>query len=224
MCVYTVGCARAVFAILDEGANDVNAGSCTRTDGCIHPEGHIATFHNPALTGFDYNSFLQQSGGCERRMWTRPVEGGRFLHHDISGSDCKKKRTLIIGHKARCSLWVWICMRHHRVIGQHIIKRGEGKRDAIISLYRFMRNAPKIVFVDFACHAEECSLNWLAHYYQNTQFFHDTFHGYGHKCSSRFSCEGLKGCPVTNTSVMEQYNAFLQPVRGILSSGNTRVS
>lgn len=212
-----------MFAILDGASPETRPSSCTRTSGCVHEANHAIKFHNPAQTGYDYNCILRQSGGCERSAWTRPVEGGRFVHHDLSGSDCRKKRTLIIGHKARSSLWVWMCMKHHQVVGQHIIKRGEGKRDAVISLYRFMNTAPKFVFVDFACHAEECGLNWLASYYQNTQFFHDTFHGYGHKCSARFSCEGLKGCPATNTSVMEQYNSFLQPVRGILSSGSTRV-
>ncbi len=80
------------------------------------------------------------------------------------------------------------------------------------------------MFVDFACQAEESGLNWLVDYYKDVRFFHDTFHGYGHKCSSRFSSRGLKGIPAANTSIMEQFNAFLQPLRGILSSGQTRVN
>ncbi len=218
--VHLAGATRTVFALIPA----VNPLECRECVGCSLPAGHGVKYHNPAETGFDYNCFLKQGGGCERNSWPEPTEQGKFLFKDVSGTDCEKKRTMIIGHRARCSLWVWTCMIHQKVIGHHVIKRGEGKRDAIISLYRFKKAPPAMVFVDFACHAEECGLNWLAEYYKNVLFYHDTFHGYGHKCSSRFSCEGLSGMPATNTSIMEQFNAFLQPIRGILSSGKTRVS
>ena len=222
-----VGASIAIFDLINRSCvhdSAVGGSGCSLTSGCSNPNGHGASLHNPAVTGFDYNWFAKLSQGCERGAWPEPKEGGKFVYFDVSGSDCKKKRMVIIGHRARCSLWVWTCMIHHRVVAYHIIKRGEGKRDAIISLYRFKKDPPTAVFVDFACQAEESGLNWLVDYYKDVRFFHDTFHGYGHKCSSRFSSRGLKGIPAANTSIMEQFNAFLQPLRGILSSGQTRVN
>lgn len=219
--IQLVGSATAVFEMIPSLPSS-EPGHCT-TPHCVNGAGHGIELHNPATTGFDYNCFLKQGGGCERNAWPQPKEGGKCAYFDVSPSDCKKKRTLVMGNGARCSLWVWTCMLHHRIVGYHTIKRGEGKRDAILSLYRFKKDPPKMVFVDFACQAEESALNWLCDYYQDVLFYHDTFHGYGHVCSSRYSIKLLKDMPVSNTSVMEQFNAFLQSIGGILSSGRTRV-
>ena len=177
-----VGSARALFSLINTSCGQdtacVDSSGCSHAHGCSKPTGHGVSLHNPAVTGFDYNCFTKLSNGCERGSWPAPKEGGKFVYYDVSGSDCKKKRLVIIGHRARCALWVWTCMIHHRVVAYHIIKRGEGKRDAVISLYRFKRDPPTAVFVDFACQAEESGLNWLADYYKDVRFFHDTFHGY----------------------------------------------
>lgn len=217
-----VGSAQAVFDLIP-APTQPDAGMCPSSK-CSKECGHGVELHDPSKTGYDYNCFVKQSGGCERNAWPQPKEGGKCMYFDVSPSDCKKKRTILMGHRARCSLWVWTCMKHHRVVGHHIIKRGEGKRDAILSLYRFKKDPPKMVFVDFACQAEESALNWLSDYYQNVLFYHDIFHGYGHLCSARYSAKTLNSVPVTNTSVMEQVNAFMQSIKGMLSSGRTRVS
>ena len=114
-------------------------------------------------------------------------------------------------------------MKHSKIVAYHIIKRGEGKRDAICSLYRFKKESPKVMMVDFACHAEETALNWLPEYFKDTSFVHDTFHSYGHVCSSRFGFLDNERKPCINSSLMEQINAYLQPLRGLLASGTTKV-
>lgn len=141
-----------------------------------------------------------------------------------SGSDCRKKFEAIVGHTARCALWVWLCIDHQKVCAYHVIKRAEGQRDAVLSLYRFKKDPPEILFVDFACHAEEVALNWVPEFFSGTRFNHDTFHGFSHVCSSRFSQEHLLVKPATNSSIMEQFNGFLGPLRGLILSGSTRVS
>ena len=114
-------------------------------------------------------------------MFTEAIDSRS--HYDVSTSHCRKKRELVIGHRERTSLWIWTCLSHNRIAGYHVIKKAEGKRDAVCSLYRYKRDPPKLVMVDFACHAEESGLNWLPEYYKDTRFMHDMFHSYGHVCS-----------------------------------------
>lgn len=199
-------------------------GLCKKTPGCCLKEGHGVNLHNPAVTGYNLNKFVINSEGCMRNSWPEPVEKSGTSWVEKSEADCEKNRSVRIGHNARSGLWIWVCMVDQRIVGHHVIKRSEGKRDVVLPLYRFMKKAPKVCFVDFACHAEEVSLNWLGEFFQSTRWFHDTFHGYAHKCSSRFSCKGLHDVPSSNTSIMEQVNAFLQPLRGLLKSHTTRVS
>ncbi len=222
---------------LNEASNSANVqsnpeGLSCDTAGCCLERGHGIAHHDPSLTGFNYNMFVSTSSGCVRDSWPQPAEFGKHLftetinsrsHFDISTSDCRKKRDLVIGHRERASLWIWTCLAHSRIAGYHVIKRAEGKRDAVCSLYRFKKVSPKILMVDFACHAEECGLNWLPEYYKDTTFMHDMFHSYGHVCSSRFGSGDLPRKPCANSSLMEQINSFMQPLRGLLASGTTRV-
>lgn len=211
----------------------VNPEMCD-VSGCSLGKDHAKLRHNPTLTGYDYNTLIDANGGCIRNSWPEPTESGTHLfteskkvgstkRWDVSTSSCQKLREVVVSHRARCSLWIWTCLIHGRIIGYHVMKRGEGTRDALLSLYKFKRVCPKAIFVDFACHGEEAALNWLPEYFQHCQFFHDMFHSYGHVCSRRFSTadHNLKLCE--NTSLMEQLNAFLQVIRGLLMSGTTRV-
>lgn len=228
-------CAENVHSQLSRAAEIADSssaeGACG-TPGCSLPKGHVVNHHDPSVTGYNYNTFITEGAGCVRNSWPQPVEHGKYLfsesldprtRYDVSTSDCKKKRDLVIGHRERTSLWIWTCLKHSMVAGYHVIKRGEGKRDAVCSLYRFKRKSPKVVMVDFACHAEECGLNWLPEYFKDTAFLHDIFHGYGHVCSSRFGSHDLPSKPCANSSLMEQFNSFLQPLRGLLCSGATKV-
>jgi hypothetical protein len=233
----TAKCAESVHSSLSQAAqcavkcqSEKGSVACS-TVGCCLPHGHPIRFHDPSTTGYNYNSFVSASSGCMRGSWPEPQEKGKHMfteaidsrsHYDVSTSHCRKKRELVIGHRERSSLWIWTCLSHNRIAGYHVIKKAEGKRDAVCSLYRYKRDPPKLVMVDFACHAEESGLNWLPEYYKDTKFMHDMFHSYGHVCSSRFSSADLLHKPSANTPIPEQINSYLQPMRGLLASGTTK--
>lgn len=194
------------------------------------PDGFPSTY-NPTLpvldatkTGFNYECFRKLSGGKERNSFPQPPKVTGFISVDTSGSGCQKNRQYAIGHAARCGLWIWTCMLHHRVVGYHVMPHGEGRRDCLLSLLRFKLDPPHAVWVDFACHAEETGLNWAPEYFRDVQWYHDTFHGFSHVCAGRFSSAGLADMKLMNTSIMEQMNSFLQPIRGVLRSGSMKVS
>ena len=180
--------------------------------------------HNPAKCGFNYNTFLKLGNGFQRKSWYTPAEHPELVWSETGPSGCQKRRTTFINKRSRCAIWVWMCMRHETVAGYHVIKHGEGRRDPLLTLYRFKEVPPVDLYIDCACQAEESALNWLPEYYTDTDFFHDTFHGWSHKCSSRFFSERPGFRPPVNTSLMEQFNSFLQPLRGPLCSGTTRVT
>ena len=176
-------------------------------------------------SGFNYQIMQQQSDFFTRKSWPLPKEHRQLAHVDCSSDGCRKKRVAVIGHRSRTKLWVWMCMIHQTVIAFHIIKKGEGRRDPLLSLFRFKKEPPSAIFVDCACQAEESALNWLPKYYINTNFFHDTFHGFAHKCCDRFeSRHQLPYFPKLNTSLMEQLNSYLQTLRGLVCSPTTKVT
>ena len=115
-------------------------------------------------------------------------------------------------------------MTHEHCVGWHVMTHGEGRRDAITPLFRLMPKAPKTYFMDFACGCDDYALNYHPQFFQETQFFSDAFHGFSHKCSSRFTANRLPQFKSMNTSLMEQFNAFAQPVKGLLKSHTTKVS
>ena len=102
--------------------------------------------------------------------------------------------------------------------------KGEGTRDAICPLLKFKKTPPKAVFFDWGCKANESSLNWAGAYFRDTAFYHDVFHGVAHKCPNCYDSRRISNYAGLNTSLMEQVNSFLQPLRGILKSGTTRVN
>lgn len=177
---------------------------------------------DPTTTGFRY--WFANEGGDIRKRWPLPDAARNLGKDDVSSDGCHKKRFVYVGHRQRSGLWIWLCMCHQRIIGYHIMSHGEGRRDPLLSLYRFKKTPPKVVFIDFSCGAEESALNWLPEYFANTAFYHDIFHGYGHVCSDRFSSSRINSLRHFNTSVMEQANNFLQTLRGLLISSTTKVS
>jgi hypothetical protein len=114
-------------------------------------------------------------------------------------------------------------MRHESIIGFHIMPGAEGKRDLLYPLYKYKEDPPKQIWVDFGCGCNEMALNYLAEHYGDTEFFVDAFHNYSHKCPSCFESKRFPEYGEINTSLMEQINSFLQPLRGILKSGTTKV-
>jgi hypothetical protein len=177
---------------------------------------------NPATSGQRY--FLSEDGNPVRASWPLPAElVDQHTHEEFSTSGCSKKRFGIIGHRQRSGLWILVCMRHESIIGFHIMPGAEGKRDLLYPLYKYKEDPPKQIWVDFGCGCNEMALNYLAEHYRDTEFFVDAFHNYSHKCPSCFESKRFPEYGEINTSLMEQINSFLQPLRGILKSGTTKV-
>jgi hypothetical protein len=162
---------------------------------------------NPATTGIRY--FVTAHGASVRSEWPLPDTAiQRITQAESSCDGCMKKRPVFIGHRQRTGLWIQVCMIHERIVGFHIIHKGEGRRDAIIPVYRFYDTAPIAMWHDFGCGCEESSMNWLPHFFAKTQHFHDAFHGYSHLCPKRFFSRRLPAFSSLNTSLMEQVSNY----------------
>lgn len=201
------------------------ASELNRPASLVVREYDITKPHDPSSSGYCYHMFQRVSEYHERRSWHELREGGEFVWHNIGPMGCSKKgNTYVANEKSRTGVFIWMCMKHETVVGYHMMKGGEGRRDPLLSLYRFKKDPPKIVYIDCACQAEESGLNWLPEYFRHVTFYHDKMHGYSHKCSERFNSDRDGMDFGFNTPVMEQCNAFLGSIRGLLSSGTTRVS
>ncbi len=208
---------------------------------------------NPLKTGYKYN--FTDSREQFRRSWYLPADGcGADVVDQIadgvaiqtSSEGCAKVRWRRSTKRDRAGLWIWVCMRHHRVVGYHVMPKAEGLRDPVLSICRFKKHPPKSVFMDFACGCEETSLNWAPTMFKDVQFFHDAFHGLSHKCSSRFKSKRFPHFASFDTSIMEQVcrvnadriiflactpfcltalqvNAFLSPLKDMMVGSKTRV-
>lgn len=188
---------------------------------------------------------MSKHGKSVRVSWPLPSGAQKIADTDTGSSEgCRKVRFTFVGHRQRSGLWVSMCMLHQTIIGYHVMPNGEGRRDAIYPLYRFLEKPPDALFGDYACGIEETCLNYLPQYFKGVDFFHDIFHGCTHVCSERYCSRRLSAYAVLNTSLMEQVcllcispcvcqsglmyvycqmNSFLQPLRGILKSGLTKV-
>ena len=56
-------------------------------------------------------------------------------------------------------MFLWFCPIHDHCYGFHLIHGGEGRKDTFSSLYKFLSEALKEVFYDFACQFNEYYLN-----------------------------------------------------------------
>lgn len=140
-----------------------------------------------------------------RNSWPLPESAiSSFTSSETSCEGCTKQRFTYIGHRQRTGIWITVCMIHECIVGYHLIKNSEGRRDAIVPLYRYMELPPKACWFDFGCGVDESCANWLPEFFAETQFFHDCFHGYSHVCSERFFSRRLPLFSSLNTSIMEQ--------------------
>jgi hypothetical protein len=163
---------------------------------------------NAAITGIRY--FVTEHGRSIRTQWVLPDTAIQRIKQAESSCDgCNKKRYHFIGHRQRTGLWIQLCMVHERVVGFHLIHRGEGRRDAVIPVFRFYENPPVAMWHDFGCGCEESAMNWLPQFFAGTQHFHDAFHGYSHVCPKRFFSRRLPAFAGMNTSLMEQVIVFI---------------
>ena len=177
---------------------------------------------NPAETGQRY--FFSADGKPVRASWPLPKElVDRVNHEETSSSGCTKKRFGVMGHRQRAGLWIAVCMDHETIIGFHIMPGAEGKRDFLFPMYKNKEAPPEQIWVDFGCGCSEMALNYVPEYFKDVEFYVDAFHNYSHKCPGCFESKRFPEFEQLNTSLMEQINSFMQPLRGILKSGTTKV-
>ncbi len=220
-----------------------------RVQSCSDPSRNVGAraATDPSKCGYKYT--MSPNRGDVRSSWFCPSS---TVDEHKCGDCTKRQFEYQVSHRSRAGLWIWVCLQHERIVGWHIMPKHEGRRDPLLSLYRMKEKAPKVILVDFSCGAEESSLNWAPEFFMNTSFYHDIFHGYTHKCTDRFKCDRVEILEGMNSSIMEQVrgisaccvlylclmrltlrisfvclnlqiNSHLQPLRGILKSGSTKV-
>lgn len=171
----------------------------------------IPNSYNPPKNG---RAYYFHPHGCQLRK-VRPfkIDNKKTENFDdVPESFCAKKFPQV-AKKGVSYLFLWFCPQHGCCLGFHIVPGSEGRKDPAASLYTHLEVAPTEVFYDFACSLSEYTHNRESGYFRNTRFFHDVFHGYSHKCTSSFRCDRLKGFSSINSSICEQFNAFLQNIK-----------
>lgn len=178
--------------------------------------------YNPPKNGHAY--YFSASGNQIRLPRKFSIDGNKDKdgkkkkkkkqNHDDepTTSNCKKKYPLV-ALKGTTFMFLWFCPQHGHCYGFHIVDGSEGRKDPCYSLFSYLKEAPQVVYYDFACGLEEFCLNREAGYFGKTKFYHDIFHGYTHGCSPAYSSKCLSGIRGINTSICEQFNAYLQCIK-----------
>ena len=166
--------------------------------------------YNPPKLGRAY--YFTAHGQQVRQMRPFTIDGTAKKTYDDNPttSDCSKIYPAVRGSTY---LFLWFCPQHGHCYGFHIIEGSEGRKDAAAAMYTHMASPPNTVFYDFACNLEEYCLNRESGFFQDTRFFHDLFHCASHKCSPAYSSKGLVGMQAVNSSICEQFNAYLQCIK-----------
>ena len=114
-------------------------------------------------------------------------------------------------------MFLWFCPIHGHSYGFHIINGGEGRKDPFSSLYKYLPEPPEEIFYDFACGLSEYALNRSPEYFKNVRVWHDTFHGFSHKCGSAFRSSRISALHGVNSEICEQFNAEINKIKGTAS-------
>ena len=109
--------------------------------------------------------------------------------------------------------FLFFCPLHGHCYGFHLIKGSEGRKDPFYAMYKYMRQAPKVLFYDFACQLNEYSLNREPGFFVKTDMFHDVFHGVNHKCAFAFQCANIEKKRCFNTACAEQFNRYINKIK-----------
>ena len=102
-------------------------------------------------------------------------------HDKMPEVECNKYYPQV-SKKGTSHLFLWVCAHHMHCLGFHMIPGSEGCKDAQASLYEYAPTAPKCVMYDCACKLCEYRKAREARFFKDTQFYHDEFHGFKHKC------------------------------------------
>ena len=146
------------------------------------------------------------------RAFTADENGANKNFDNLPALVCNKKFPQV-SKKGTSYLFLWFCPSHGHCYGYHIIPGTEGRKDPAASLYTHLEKARDYVLYDFACSFSGYCHNRESGYFRNTSYFHDVFHGYTHTCTVAFRCNRLSRFDQVNSSIVEQFNSFLQNIK-----------
>jgi hypothetical protein len=110
-------------------------------------------------------------------------------------------------------LFLYFCPIHGHCYGFHLVKGGEGRKDAFFPVTKFKQSPPLEVFYDNACQLSEYALNREPDMWKEVRVSHDIFHSFTHVCGDVFKSTRVQGLEGVNTEICEQFNAFLQCIK-----------
>ena len=161
--------------------------------------------------------YFTEEGHQVRKMGKYNIAGGTLKdkNHDDPPQILEKcnKQYPLVSRGGYGYMFLWFCPLHGHCYGLHLINGSEGRIDPFSSLLKYLPEAPKEVFYDFACSLSEYSLNREPEFFKETRFFHDIFHSFPHKCGQNFRSARLLGLDGVNTEICEQWNSFLQCIK-----------
>lgn len=203
--INTVGLANFLLYLLDV-INSVHASDTTIPDAIPQPN-----TYNPE-TGVAY--YFTPSGSQVRKIPTYQVNSS---NNNFDDNPCGAERCHKQYGKVSVGGWtymfLWFCPLHGHCYGFHIINGAEGRKDPTFSLLRYMPEAPRELFYDFACSFNEYCLNRVPDFVRDTRFWHDVFHGVSHVCGDNFKSRRIANFTGFNTEICEQFNSFLQCIK-----------
>ena len=165
--------------------------------------------HVPSLTynpEFGTAYYFTESGNAVR---TLPHYN---IGDDSASSTCSKTYPQV-SYGGFAHTLLWFCPIHGHCYGFHVIQGSEGRKDPFSSMFKYMPEAPEEVFYDFACSLSEYCLNREPHFFRDTRFWHDVFHGFSHKCSKSFCSSRIRSLRHVNSEICEQFNAYIQCIK-----------
>ncbi len=175
----------------------------------VPPEDPVpqAGSYNPAKYGVAF--YFTPSGEKLRNIRTFDIDTEK--DKPDNEATCRKffKKPQTFG-KGNSQLFLWFCPIHGHCLGFHIMPGAEGRKDPYASLVSYREKAPKRLYYDFACQLSEYCMNRESGFFLDTEFFHDVFHGFSHKCTVCFKSSRLVGFEKVDTEICEQFNSFIQ--------------
>jgi hypothetical protein len=115
-------------------------------------------------------------------------------------------------------MFLYMCPEHGHGYGFHMVKGGEGRKDAFAPLFKYKPSPPKEVYYDFACQASEYCLNREPEWFKWVRFWHDLFHAVYHVCVPLFKSRRVQGLESANSEICEQFNSYLKSIKFTASS------
>jgi len=129
---------------------------------------------------------------------------------------CRKAGRHVNGRTG--GVFSFFCLKHGFCYGFHVMPFSEGRNDPFSVLKTYLRKAPKIIVYDFACSLEEYCLNRDPDWFRDTLFVIDRFHWKNHYgCPKAFNMSNYTGLYGKNSSICEQYHAYLSRFRAAAS-------